>query len=215
MIDCVKTRECKLLKELDTILPSYHSYQGKFREQKEKQQAIGKIVSFLREELRSSPVKGVHETLIKQTENELNSIKFPLEPKMVHLVCNGSKMLTDLIILGKLVEKTRCNVDYKSKRHPVVSACEKGNGKKQLWNPKGVTVDNKIGDIYVADYVNHCVKVFDSSGKFLFKFGDSVFGKGKMPYPKGVAISGDRILISNSEQFEKSTHRILIYQLKW
>ena len=212
VIDCAKAREYKLLKELDTILASYHSYRDEARKQKEKQQAIEKTVAILKEELKSSPVKGMHETLIKLTENELNSIKFPLEPKMVYLVCDYSKMLTDFNTLGKLVEKVRSGADYENKVHPVVSVCEKGNGMEQLNYPWGLTFDNKTGNIYVADCGNHCVKVFDASGKILFKFGDSD-GEGKMSHPRGLVISGDRILISNSQHSDKYTHSILIYHL--
>ena len=204
LFNCLKARECKLFEELDTILASYHSYRDEAREQKEKQQATEKTVSFLKEELESSPVKGMQD-FIQQTENELNSIKFPLEPKMVHLVCDNNKLLSDLNTLGKLVEKVRSGVDYKSKVHPVVSVCEKGS-------QMGVTVDNKTGNIYVADYANQCVKVFESSGKILFKFGDSD-DEGKMSYPRRLVISGDRILISNDYFLENSTHNILVYQL--
>ena len=66
---------------------------------------------------------------------------------------------------------------------------------EQLNNPLGVTVDNKTGNIYIADQYNHCVKVFDSTGKYLFKFGDNE-RDGKMYYPIGVAIYEDRILIT-------------------
>ena len=41
------------------------------------------------------------------------------------------------------------------------------------------------------------MKVFDSTGKYLFKFGDDK-GEGKMCYPRGVAIYGDKILITQS-----------------
>ena len=50
------------------------------------------------------------------------------------------------------------------------------------------------------------MKVFDSTGKYLFKFGDNE-GEGKMYHPRGVAICGDRILIT------QSNHCILNYQL--
>ena len=65
----------------------------------------------------------------------------------------------------------------------------------QLNKPRDVTVDNETGNIYIADTENHCVKVFDSTGKYLFKFGDNE-GRGKMHRPLSVAICGDRILIS-------------------
>ena len=112
----------------------------------------------------------------------------------------------------QLVEKLR-SVDYKSKVHPVVSVCKKGNGMEQLKDPFGVTFDNKTGNIYVADQSNHCVKVFDNSGKILFKFGDSD-GEGKMELPKGLVISGDRILISHGAYYLGNPNQnILVYDL--
>ena len=115
-------------------------------------------------------------------------------------------MLAELNKLGKLVEKVGSGIDYKSKKQPLVSVCKRGNGMKQLNNPEGVTVDNKTGNIYIADYSNNCVKVFDSTGKYLFKFGDNE-GEGKMSLPIGVAICGDRILIT------RGNNCILNYQL--
>ena len=108
--------------------------------------------------------------------------------------------------MTNLTKKVRSGIDYKSKKQPLVSVCEKGNGMEQLNNPYGVTVDNKTGTIYIADYSNNCVKVFDSTGKCLYKFGDNE-GEGKMYYPRGVAICGDRILIT------QDSHCILNYLL--
>ena len=64
-----------------------------------------------------------------------------------------------------------------------------------VYPSQGVAVDNKTGSIYIADQSNNCVKVFDSTAKYLFKFGDNN-GEGKMDIPLSVAICGDRILIS-------------------
>ncbi|KAI6651007.1 hypothetical protein LOD99_5584 [Oopsacas minuta] len=86
------------------------------------------------------------------------------------------------------------SVDYKSKIQPIVSVCIWGKGLENLSGPKGVTIDNTTGDIYVTDYGNNCVKVFDCNGKIMFKFGDEE-GEGKMFRPNGLAICRDRILI--------------------
>ena len=115
-------------------------------------------------------------------------------------------MLAKLNHLGKLVDKVRSGIDYKSKKQPLVSVCEKGNGMEQLNSPRGVAVENKTGNIYIADTENNCVEVFDSTGKYLFKFGDNE-DEGKMYQPLSVAICGDRILISQCD------HCILNYQL--
>ena len=209
LVECVKEREFKLLKELDTILAYYRSYRDEAWKHREKQQAIEKTVTFLREELKSPAVREMHENILKVAEDELKSIKFL--PKMVSFVCENDRMFAGLNMLGELVEKVRPIVDYKSKVYPVVSVCEKGNGMEQLSYPRGITVDNKTGNIYVTDYGNHCVKVFDSSGNILFKFGDSD-GEGMMLHPTGLVISGDRILVSNAEAIPKSNHCIVIFQ---
>ena len=86
-----------------------------------------------------------------------------------------------------------------------MSVCDKGKEINQLNFPRVVTVDNETGNIYIADQCNHCVKVFDSTGKYLFKFGDNE-ENGKMYRPLSVAICGDIILISGN-------HCILNYQL--
>ena len=77
---------------------------------------------------------------------------------------------------------------------------------EQLNRPRSVTVDNKTGNIYIADTGNNCVKLFDSSGRYLFIFGDNEY-KGKICLPLSVAICGDRILIS------QNNHCILNYAL--
>ncbi|KAI6650884.1 hypothetical protein LOD99_5724 [Oopsacas minuta] len=107
--------------------------------------------------------------------------------------------------LGDFVNKVR-GIDYTSKKQPLVSVCKKGSGNEKLYNPLGVKIDNQTGNIYVADQWNHCVKVFDSTAKYLFKFGDSN-GNGQMNYPMCLAICRNRILIS------QSSHCIMNYQL--
>ena len=86
---------------------------------------------------------------------------------MCSFECDSSKMLAELNNLGKLVEKVS-GIDYPSKKRPLVSVCEKGKGMGQLNRPHDVTVDNETGNIYIADADNNCVKVFDSTGNYLF-----------------------------------------------
>ncbi|KAI6647848.1 hypothetical protein LOD99_8435 [Oopsacas minuta] len=86
-------------------------------------------------------------------------------------------------------------VNNMSRIQPIVSLCKRGDGLENLDRPSGVTNDNSTGDIYVADYGNNCVKVFDKNGKIIRKFGDEE-GEGQMNGPIGLAICRDRILIT-------------------
>ena len=170
LIDCLKARESELLRELDNILASYLSYRSELEKVNGRKTALQKIKTFHQNEFQTSPIKSVHENFITQLNTELKSIETPIEPKMVSFECDNNKMLTVLNNLGNLVEKVRSGIDYKSKKQPLVSVCEKGKGMEQLNSPFGVTVDNNTGNIYIADPGNCCVKVFDSTGMYLFKF---------------------------------------------
>ena len=199
LIDCLKARENELLRELDNILASYLSYRGELEKVNEKKTALERTKTFHQNELQTSRIKSFHENLLTQENTELKSIETPIEPKMVSFECDSNKvLLAELNSLGKLVEKVRSGIDYKSKKLPLVSVCEKGNATNQLYCPRSVTVDNEAGNIYIADAGNNCVKVLDSTGKYLFKFGDNE-DEGKMDWPLSIAICGDRIIISQRD----------------
>ena len=107
--------------------------------------------------------------------------------------------------LCKLVERVS-EIDYKSKTQSIISVCDRGTGNGQLNYPRGVTVDHNTGNIYVADYGNNCVKVFDNTAKYLFKFGDER-GEGKMSNHYGLLICGNKVLVT------QWNHCIQVYQL--
>ena len=96
-------------------------------------------------------------------------------------------------------------IDYTSKTQSIISVYDRGTGNEQLSYPYCVTVDPNTGNMYVADCLYHCVKVFDNTAKYLYKFGDGK-RKGKMSYPRGLLIHDNTVFVSHS-------HCILVYQL--
>ena len=206
LADCLKARENQLLLDLDNVIASYLSFQVELETVNERRGDLETTQIFHQNQLLTSPNKSVHNNIISLLNTEINGIEIPTEPKMVTFECDSNKMSAELNKLGKLVEKVKSEINYKNKKQPLVSVCARGIGDQQLHSPLGVTVDNKTGNIYVADQSNNCVKVFNSTGEYLFKFGDKG-GEGKMYHPRGVAIYGDRILITQSNNY------ILNYQL--
>ncbi|KAI6650843.1 PEP-CTERM domain protein [Oopsacas minuta] len=202
LIDCLKERESKLLRELDTIVDCYRSYKSELTKLNEKKIALQKSKSFHQHEILTSPIKCVHEDFIARLDTELESIEFPKQPRMVSFTCENNKLLDEVKKLGKLV---RSGIDYTNKKQPLMSVCKIGTGNEQLRYPLVVTVDNKTGNIYIADHDNNCIKVFDCNAKYLFKFGDRK-GEGAMALPKCLSIYGNRVLISQN-------HCILNYTL--
>ncbi|KAI6660171.1 PEP-CTERM domain protein [Oopsacas minuta] len=102
-------------------------------------------------------------------------------------------------------ERVKTGNDYTSKIQPLVCSSKRGEGNDKLYSPLCVAVDKLTGNIYIVDYSNNCVKVFDSTAKYIFKFGDSN-GEGKMFSPRSLVICRSRILITHD-------HDILNYNL--
>ena len=173
----------------------------------EKKKALEKTKLYHENELVNSPIKSVHDTCtcIVVISTELEAIVIPKQPRLVGFVCDEKKLLSEVDELCKLVERVS-EIDYKSKTQSIISVCDRGTGNEQLNNPRGVTVDHTTGNIYVADYDNHCIKVFDNTAKYLFTF-DNGKGKGKMSKPIGLLICGNRVLVTQYNNY------IQVYEL--
>ena len=211
LFDCLKRRENELLSELDKILESYHCYQNEIVKVTLQRKDLERLKLMNEQELRTSTFKEFIENILKDIKEKLNLIAEPTQPQMIRFVCdNNKRLISEIDKLGEYVESIM-RIDYKSKVHSVVSVCERGKGIDQLYYPLGVTVDNTTGMIYVADTENDCVKVFDNTGKYLSRIGDST-GKGKMDCPHSLAIYENRILISHGG-YGNNRSSILNYQL--
>ncbi|KAI6657051.1 PEP-CTERM domain protein [Oopsacas minuta] len=192
--DCLSVRENTLIEELENILARYRTYKREVDKMTEKKKDIENIRNANTGMVINSTVKTLHDNFLKELNREFEFLEIPVKPKMVNLLIDNNNLLDEVNKLGKLLEKAGV-IDYTNTKQPLVSVCESGNRNEQLYWPRGVTADKKTGNIYIADAGNHCVKVFDSTAKYIFKFGDSK-GESEMNYPKGLTICGNRILIS-------------------
>ena len=191
----------ELLRQINTILVSYRTYKQEFQTTIEKKKALERTKLLLQNELANSPIKSDNSIALINTE--LEAIETPKQPKLVSFVCDKEKLLTEVNKLCKLVERVN-EIDYKSKTQSIISVYVRGTGNGQLKNPWGVTVNHNTGNIYVADSKNNCVKVFNSTAKYLLKFGDGK-GEGKMSCPRGLLIRDNRVFVSHN-------HCILVYE---
>ena len=73
---------------------------------------------------------------------------------------------------------------YSTDGQLLFSIKETGSDPGQITYPCGTAVDSK-GNIFICDYVNERVQVFDENGKFISVFGDSI----EFSYPEDIVIS--------------------------
>ena len=197
--------ENKLMKELNDILSSYNSYTTEVQRMNERKREIESIRNAQLTVVPTSPdLKTFHEKILQDLNQRLEQLRTPLKPKSLRFVCDKQKLLTEVNMLCKLVERVS-EIDYTSKTQSIISVCDVGTGVGQLNRPFDVTVDPNFGDIYVADCCNHCVKVFYNTAKYSYKFGDAK-GEGKMSYPNGLLIRDNTLFVSHN-------HCILVFQL--
>ena len=205
--ECLSERESKLMKELNDILSCYNRYTSEVKKMNEQKRDIENTRIALTTIVATSPaVRTAHEKMLQELNEQLEQLETPVKPKLVTFVCDKNKLVREVNELCKLVERVS-EIDYKNKTQSIISVCDRGTGNEQLNCPCGVTVDHNTGNIYVVDYLNNRVKVFDNTAKYVFQFGDKV-GEGKMSYPRGIVICQNTLLVS-----QYSSHCILVYQL--
>ena len=197
--------EKKLMKALNDILSSYNSYQTEVKRMNEQRLELENIRNVQMTAVPTLPaVRTFHEKFLQDLNEQLKQLRTPVKPKLVSFVCDKEKLLIEVNELCKLVERVS-EIDYKNKTQSIISVCDEGTDNEQLYWPRGVTVNHNTGNIYVADFYNHCVKVFDKTAEYFLKFGDGN-GEGKMSHPRGLLIRGNKLFVSHS-------NCILVYEL--
>ena len=77
----------------------------------------------------------------------------------------------------------------------------------QFDSPWGLAIGGD-GNVYVADWLNHRIQVFDLQGRFLRKWGTVGEEDGQFSFPVGLAIGGDgNVYVADTEN-----HRIQVFK---
>jgi DNA-binding beta-propeller fold protein YncE len=73
--------------------------------------------------------------------------------------------------------------------------------------PKGVAVDSS-GNVYVADIWRHCIKIFDSVGRFKEKWDRRGDGNGELNFPTDLAVDSNK----NVYVIDSGNHRVQVFR---
>ena len=156
-----------------------------------------------RDEFKSEFLKSIHEVNIQHKTEALQKLyHHRTKHHMIHYEWDND-MVQDFSKLGKIELK---EVNYHNKTTQIIESSKRGSKSGEI-KPRGVTVDDKSNNIFVADFGNDRVQVFDSNGKYLYKFCDNE--PGKMNGPHGIVIYEDKVYVS---QFHGK--RVNVYDVK-
>ena len=196
----LEMRKNELLKELDVIEDEL------LREQEE----TDKLIRILEEgheysrvdNHQSEFVTSIKNQHITDTENKLKELRYHRSRSVVVFIWDD-RMFQDLNKLSKIILKDK--IPYHEKIHPVIQTSRYGSKIGEI-KPRGIAIDPKSNNIFIADHYNHRVQVFDHNGKYLYKFGE--IEPGKVTYPGCIAIYDDKVFVSLYDK------HVNIYSLK-
>eukprot|EP00800_Vazella_pourtalesii_P002103 TRINITY_DN1193_c0_g3_i1.p1 TRINITY_DN1193_c0_g3~~TRINITY_DN1193_c0_g3_i1.p1 ORF type:complete len:433 (-),score=80.95 TRINITY_DN1193_c0_g3_i1:60-1358(-) len=104
------------------------------------------------------------------------------------------------------ISSTVCIPSIGTQPKPCVTTCSKGSKGGELNNPRGVAVDDSTSTIYVADYGNSRVQVFNYEGVFISNFTDHIH---KTDKPYGIALHENSLYITM-----QGTHTVQHYSVE-
>ena len=86
-------------------------------------------------------------------------------------------------------------VDYFQKKDPVIAVGKRGKADTELYNARGLALDEPNQLIYIADCLNSRIQVVSFAGNFLNRFVQGI--------PWGISVTDDVIVIDCLFQFGK------------
>ena len=199
LISCVTKREKELLNQLEEILNNYKRERDKHK-QSLTELEIG-LNLLIKENFKSNDLKHLQDSMIEQITEKQKEFKTQFESK--HISLDFDKTILELAgTIGRLTVTNSTSVvsslpvvDYEGKVTPVLSIGGTSGKEGQFSYPYGVAVHYQTGNIFVADYSNNRVQIFDKDGKYLYKFGDRD-GAGKMNKPHNIAFYQNKMFVS-------------------
>ena len=86
--------------------------------------------------------------------------------------------------------------EYVGRENPIIKSCSRGTGKRRFINPGGIAIDDKVNEVYIADFSNHRIQVMSLNGEFLRSFIHD-----QLKSPHGICLSEKELFVTDSESY--------------
>ena len=139
--------------------------------------------------LKENPLKQMQQKMINEMEKELEKLKITPQKKELQFSIDSNSVEQAIEEIGKIREVTHVNYDA---FQPVTAVANTGKGPGELDSPRGVAVEERSGNIFVAELLSSRVSVFSQTGEYIKSFGTELF-----QHPFGIAIQNDNLYVSD------------------
>ena len=191
LVQQLREKESELLTKLEEFEANFQS------EQDQRDEAIKSLMQFrdiTESDLGESELfKSLKHQHITDIELKINEIQFNSFKSYVTLTWNED-ILSSVRDLGRIEMRTK--IRYLDKIDPIITASGRGSANGEMRYPRGIAIDPKSSNIFIADNNNRRIQVYDHQGQYLYKFSDK--GAGRLNYPYGIAIGNDKVYVSQS-----------------
>ena len=107
--------------------------------------------------LKENPLKQMQHKMINEMEKELEKLKMTPQKKELQFSIDSNSVEQAIEEIGKISEVVPVNYDA---FQPVVTVAKKGSCPGELDGPGGVAVEERSGNIFVAEFNNSRISVF-------------------------------------------------------
>ncbi|KAI6652699.1 hypothetical protein LOD99_4482 [Oopsacas minuta] len=191
LVICLNRRRVKLISE--------------FRErQKEKSTALSesdRTISQLQEskasiqtQMKENMLQSMRERMIEDIDAKLKELRVTVRETEVLFQCETQQIEESIFVLGQLIEREIISPpNYPALLQPSISAGNRGTAEGELDFARGIAFNENTQLIYVAHGSNSGrISVFSVTGEFIKTVCEGIFR-----YPRGIAISGEDVYISD------------------
>ena len=144
--------------------------------------------------LQMNELRETQERILAELEQALAEVRVPQPETRVVFRGNCGHLEQVIAGVGEVVEEEVPVVPRYEEMRPIVAVGKEGRAPGELWNPRGVAIDENSNLIYVAEGLGPCrVSIFSETGEFL-----NTFTNQDMRRPFGIAIHRDNLYVTDT-----------------
>ena len=145
--------------------------------------------------LQMNELRETQERILAEIEQTLAEVRVPQSETRAMFRGNCGHLEQVIAGVGEVFEEEVPVVPRYEDMRPIVAVGKKGKAPGELYNPRGVAIDENTNLIYVAEGLDSCrVSIFSETGEFI-----NTFTHQEMRVPWGIAIHRDNLYVTDIE----------------